>query len=899
MRIGRRILKRLAAWKWWIFLAYLCLLIASYIVRARSFKETVAPDVQVMSVAAIRGDQPTTQTIRLAYKEYKPDNNPNAPVVVLLQGSPGDHRDFRKFSPELARRYRVIAPDLPGFGSSSHTIPDYSNRAHARYVLELLDQLHIERAHFMGFSMGGGVALHLADIAPERVESLTMLSGIGVQEMELLGNYYLNHTIHGVQLAFLWGLHEATPHFGWFDHSMLDLSYARNFYDTDQRPLRLILSKYAGPMLIIHGEKDIMVPVEVAREDYRLVPQSELRLFPNENHFYLFAGAPQQAAVTMDFLDRVEKDQAQTRVTADPQRVALAAAPFNPAAAIPRAMGPTALLVFALLALATLVSEDLTCVWAGVLAAEGRIGFTFAAIACLFGIFVGDILLFLAGRLIGRAVLRHAPLRWFVRGADVERSSAWFRRRGMAAIVLSRFLPGTRLPTYVAAGLLDTSFIKFTFYFFIAAAVWTPLLVGASMLLGREVIESALMTQQSLLLRIALSALIVFIVIRLLIRLSSFRGRRLLLARWRRLTRWEFWPPWAFYPPVVLYILYLGLKHRSLTLFTCANPAIEEGGFIGESKSAILSGLGQTPESRRFIASAMLLEHSPGHSFRFERAGGFMRDCALSFPVVLKPDAGERGSGVAVIRSETQLADYLRSAPGTDVIIQEHVAGSEFGVFYYRYPDSDRGQIFSITKKLFPSVVGDGESTLEKLILKDDRAVCMARVYFDAQSERLWDIPARGEPVQLIEIGTHCLGSIFLDGIETKTEAMEAAIDRLAKGFADFYFGRFDIRTPTLGDFQQGTNFKVVELNGVTSEATHIYDPRNSLFAAYRVLFNQWRLAFEIGAQNRRRGATPTSVWRLGRVLFEKWRKDSERSGADLRPIGGEAESGPPLTLEV
>src|SRR2546426_475317 len=153
MRIGRRILKRLAAWKWWIFLVYLCLLIASYIVRARSFKETVAP-----------------------------------------------------------------------------------------YVLEMLDQLHIERAHFMGFSMGGGVALHIADIAPERVESLTMLSGIGVQEMELLGNYYLNHTIHGVQLAFLWGLHEATPHFGWFDHSMLDLSYARNFYDTDQRPLRVILS---------------------------------------------------------------------------------------------------------------------------------------------------------------------------------------------------------------------------------------------------------------------------------------------------------------------------------------------------------------------------------------------------------------------------------------------------------------------------------------------------------------------------------------------------------------------------------------------------------------------------------------------------------------------------------
>jgi pimeloyl-ACP methyl ester carboxylesterase/membrane protein DedA with SNARE-associated domain len=899
MRIGRRILKRLAAQKWRIVFGYLLLLIASYFVRSQRFEETIAPDVSVLSVPAIRADQPTTQTIRLAYKEYRPDNNPLAPVVVLLQGSPGSNRDFRQFAPKLAKQYRVIAADLPGFGSSSHRVPDYSNRAHARYVLELLDQLHIERAHFMGFSMGGGVALHIADIAPKRVTSLTMLSGIGVQEMELLGNYYLNHPIHGAQLAFLWCLQEATPHFGWFDHSMLDLPYARNFYDTDQRPLRAILSRYAGPMLIIHGEQDVMVPVEVAREDYRLVPQSELRLFPNENHFYVFSGAPQQAALAMDFFARVEKGQAQTRVTADQKRVALAAAPFNPAAAIPRAMGPTALLVFALLALATLITEDLTCVWAGVMAAEGRISFVFAAVACLVGIFIGDILVFLAGRFLGRTILRHAPLKWFVRAADVERSSAWFRRRGMTAIALSRLLPGTRLPTYFAAGLLDTSFIKFIFYFFIAAAVWTPLLVGASMLLGREVIESALMTQQSLLLRLALSALLIFIVIRLLVQMWSFRGRRLLLARWLRLRRWEFWPPWVFYPPVVFYIAYLGFKHRSLTLFTGANPAIEEGGFIGESKSAILAGLGQTPESRPFIAAAMLLEKSLAADLRLQRAREFMSDRALSFPVVLKPDAGERGAGVGVIRSERGLAGYLRGAQGTDVIIQEHVAGLEFGIFYYRYPESERGQIFSITKKLFPSVVGDGKSSLEQLILKDDRAVCMARAYSDALGERLWDVPATGKSVQLIEIGTHCLGSIFLDGLEIRTEAMEVAIDRLAKGFADFYFGRFDIRTPALADFQQGKNFRVVELNGVTSEATNIYDPSNSLFAAYRVLFTQWRVAFEIGAQNRKRGAQPATLWTLARRLFEKWRKDGERSGADLRLIDVEADSASPLATEV
>ncbi len=76
-------------------------------------------------------------------------------------------------------------------------------RAHPRYVLAWLDQQHIQRAHLVGFSMGGGVALNLADIAPERVASITMLSAIGMQEMELLGDYHLNHAIHGAQLAGL------------------------------------------------------------------------------------------------------------------------------------------------------------------------------------------------------------------------------------------------------------------------------------------------------------------------------------------------------------------------------------------------------------------------------------------------------------------------------------------------------------------------------------------------------------------------------------------------------------------------------------------------------------------------------------------------------------------------
>lgn len=842
----------------WLLAAYAVLLLISYGVRARQPDDAYLREPNSAAVRAVVGDREAAQVVHVAYKEYLPERAEDAPAVVLLHGSPGSKEDFSLFAPRLARDFRVIVPDLPGFGSSTSRIPDYSFRAHARYVLELLDQLHVQRAHLVAFSMGGGVALNVADLAPARVSSVVMLSAIGVQEMELLGDYNLNHALHGLQLAGLWLLREGVPHMGYVGGA----AYARNFYDSDQRPLRAVLERYAAPMLIIHGRGDVLVPVEAALEHQRLVPQSELQLL-DDNHFMVFTRARVPADLTSDFLARVERGQAVVRANADPARAARARQPFDPAD-VPPAKGVAAVVMLLLLAALTLVSEDLTCIGAGVLAAQGRISFPLAASACLLGIFVGDLLLFLAGRYLGRPALRRAPLRWLVRPADVERSSAWFNRRGSAVILLSRFLPGARLPTYFAAGLLNTSFWKFSLYFFAAAAVWTPLLVGLAMILGAEALKSSLVVGQGVLFKALASGLLVFVVVKLLIRLSSFRGRRLLLSRLRRLARWEFWPPWAFYPPVVCYVALLGLKHRGLTVFTCANPAMPGGGFVGESKIEILRGLSASPASRAYVARAALLPASTDDGARLALARGFMEEHGLTFPVVLKPDAGQRGSGVAVVRTWGQLEEYLCRARG-DTIIQEYVAGLEFGVFYYRHPEADAGRIFSITEKRFPCVTGDGRSTLERLILEDERAVCMARAYFDVQREHLWDVPEEGRRVQLVELGTHCRGAVFLDGGWVETKELAEAVDRLSKSFEGFHFGRFDIRTPSLEDFRRGENFKVVELNGVTSEATHIYDPQNGLFNAYRTLFEQWRIAFEIGARNRARGVAPTPL----RALFK------------------------------
>ena len=532
-----------------------------------------------------------------------------------------------------------------------------------------------------------------------------------------------------------------------------------------------------------------------------------------------------------------------------------------------------AVLLAGVIAASTLISEDLTCIAAGILITQGQIGFGLGAFACFFGIFIGDILLFLTGRYVGRPALSRAPLKWFVRREDVDRSSNWFSQRGAFVIFASRFVPGARLPAYFAAGLLNTSLWRFSAYFLIAAAVWTPLLVGLTVLLGGEVIGSTVFASHAHFIKVGVAVLLSFTISRFGVRLSSHRGRRLLLSVWRRLTRWEFWPIWVFYVPVVCYVTLLALKHRSLTLFTASNPAMPAGGFIGESKIDILRGL---ERSGAFIAKSELIESALTPGARVEKAESFIAGNGLGLPVVLKPNAGQRGSGVSIIRTSTGVRDYLVNTR-VDTIIQEYVPGLEFGVFYLRKPGDPSGQIFSITEKRMPAVVGDGISTLETLILDDDRAVCIARLLLKQLKSQTSQVPARGERVQLVELGTHSRGALFLDGSWTKTPELQAKIEEISKSFTGFYFGRFDIRTPSVDDFKAGQNFKIIELNGVTSEATHIYDPKNNLIDAYRVLFAQWKLAFEIGALNRVRGFKPSPARDLIEMLSE-YRHHTRRS---------------------
>lgn len=318
---------------------------------------------------------------------------------------------------------------------------------------------------------------------------------------------------------------------------------------------------------------------------------------------------------------------------------------------------------------------------------------------------------------------------------------------------------------------------------------------------------------------------------------------------------------WAFYPPVIIYIFILAIRYRSPLLFTAANPGMKVGGLVDENKASNLLAIQAVyPQA---VAKTALIQAHQGSMEAMEQ----LEILELSYPVILKPNNGQRGVGVQIIRDKSQLQNYFNNFSNTEILLQEYIEGLEFGVFYMREPDQAKGGIFSINEKAFPTLEGDGVSTLEQLILEDSRSHYMAKYLLNLHKDGLGDIPEKGEKVKLVEIGSHCRGSVFLEGSQHITPELESRIDQLSKAIPGYYFGRYDLRVPSIEELKAGTSLKIIEANGVSSESANIYDPSYGLFNAYKVLFKQWRAAFRIGAKNRARGHAPASI----REVLKNW----------------------------
>lgn len=310
------------------------------------------------------------------------------------------------------------------------------------------------------------------------------------------------------------------------------------------------------------------------------------------------------------------------------------------------------------------------------------------------------------------------------------------------------------------------------------------------------------------------------------------------------MSHWEYWPFGIIHFPAILYYLWLSIRSRSLVFFSASNPGITMGGMFGESKFEVLKKI---PD--QFVPKTVLMNSaSTVTEVRDE-----IHAAAMNFPVIFKPDIGERGFMVKKIAGEREIVDYLAKVQG-NFVIQEWLPGPlEFGIFYMRLPKNKNGKVHSVVVKEMLSVKGDGKATLQELIFRNDRAKLQWKTLKITYRERLQSIIPKGEKLELVFIGNHALGTRFIDGNHLINDTLSGIFDEISRQISGFYFGRFDLRCATIQDLYEG-KIKIMELNGCGAEPAHIYDQNFSIFKAVSVLVVHWHHIYKIARENRASG---------------------------------------------
>lgn len=312
-----------------------------------------------------------------------------------------------------------------------------------------------------------------------------------------------------------------------------------------------------------------------------------------------------------------------------------------------------------------------------------------------------------------------------------------------------------------------------------------------------------------------------------------------------KITNWEYWPFQVLYVPIYFLWAYYAIKARSIFFFNASNPKIKNGGFIMESKKQIYDLL-----PKEHYPKTILIKENTDLKVILDT----VVEKQIYFPLIAKPDIGLRGSGVRKIKTVSELKDYAEKA-NFDFLIQNLIPfKNEVGIFYVRHPHQKNGKITGIVSKEFMIVVGDGKATIEELIKKTPRFQLQFEVLKEEYGDKLYQILQKGEMLNLVPFGNHARGAKFLDGSDWITPKLTKMINEVTSQIPEFYFGRFDIMYNTFEELERGENFQIVELNGAASEPTHIYDPKHSVWFAWKELARHITYMYEISAENHKMG---------------------------------------------
>ena len=303
----------------------------------------------------------------------------------------------------------------------------------------------------------------------------------------------------------------------------------------------------------------------------------------------------------------------------------------------------------------------------------------------------------------------------------------------------------------------------------------------------------------------------------------------------------EFWHPRVFESPYYIYLCFgAWLRGLSIKSLAKANYALDHGEIGIGSKFTTQMAFNQA----RFLPTELLAADA---SLAAKVAQVTRFGAVHGYPLILKSDIGSVGKGVLKLHADDPFHDRLARLRGNYILQAYTPYNLEYGVFYVRH--QGRARITGINKKHFPTVVGNGVDSIE----------CLARAHYRytghwqtfLQYLDIKRVPRQGEWVQLSFIGSHTMGCKFTDDTYLLTDQLSAAVEQIFIDQPGFNFGRLDLKCASEAAFKAG-DFVVIEVNGVASLPTHMFDPSHSVWRGYQIFFEHGRWLLKIAAEQHR-----------------------------------------------
>ena len=337
----------------------------------------------------------------------------------------------------------------------------------------------------------------------------------------------------------------------------------------------------------------------------------------------------------------------------------------------------------------------------------------------------------------------------------------------------------------------------------------------------------------------------------------------------RRVINFEFWPWQLFYFPLYPYLLYLSVKYKNAFAFSAINSSIsKDSGLFNASKNLILKDI-----ENEYKPKELLLDRTQDDSILSK-----LESIGIKFPMICKPNFGERGINVEKIVDNVSLDKYLNDVPGP-IVIQEFIdLAEEYAIVFFKHPMTGVIDITSIGQKEFLKVKGDGISSVKELLNKDSRGNLYTKTIIEKYPNKINFVVPEGDIFLVEPIGNHCRGTKFVDRND-----LLGNVDLLSKicnvllPLKGFHFGRIDLKTESEETLiQEDGEIIVFEINGVHAEPSHIYDPGTSIFKAYKDLYQQWDKIYSYGNMCAKQGIPCLSLGKFISLIYHKTKEPND-----------------------